>query len=135
MTEELEDSPDFNPEEEGYIQLEKGKNEWVKLDTIHGGELWFTQEHEDKYGCGEEEIDWDDYRDEEGKIMENYQEDYDAGYRWKRYTIAIQDAEVVDNRGIVIREETDDDNMKANGMPPEAFHAEGCLLTGSWGEG
>ena len=34
---------------EGYFELKKGKNEWVRLDHDHFGELWFTQEHQEKY--------------------------------------------------------------------------------------
>jgi hypothetical protein len=125
----------FNPEDEGYFELVKGSNEWVRFDGIHGGELWFTQANQDIYGAGEDEIDWEEYKDVDGNLDEVYKADYDAGYRWRTYTEAIDAGEVLDHNGVEIREDTEDDTLVANGIDPAAYHAEGCELQGSWGDG
>ncbi len=132
-TQPVEDGDfEFDPSKtEGYVSL--GNNEWAQIDDEHGGELWFTQSHQDKFGCGDEKIDWDDeeYRDEDGNIVESLQEDFDDGYRWLVNIILIEWT-IVNEKGLEIRDSDEADVMKVNDMPPEALYAAGCKVM-SWG--
>ena len=75
---------------EGYFELKKGKNEWVRLDHDHFGELWFTQEHQDKYGYGTDEND-------------------DEIFNWVMHTSSIEGDRIINDKGTFIREPTDED--------------------------
>ena len=133
--ERIKKDPGFNPEVEGYFELVAGKNEWVKFDEMHSGELWFTQANQEKYDAGEEEIDWEEYRAIDGKLVEWAQEYFDKGYRYVTYTGCIAAGEVVDQNGNQIRLNTEEDTLIANDIDPAAYHATGCELMGSWCDG
>ena len=115
----------FDPSESfDYVCI--GENEWAELDEEHGGLLWFTQAHQDKFECGEDEINWDKYKDENGEIKEGYRDRFDEGYKWELQTSQIT-GKIVNDKGESVRDaDFRNDYMLANELPPEALDAEGC---------
>ncbi len=128
-TEDIKNDPDFRfdpSKADDYVSL--GNNEWAEIDIDHGGWLWFTQAHQDKFECGEDEIDWEEYKDENGEIEESHRKEFDEGYKWWAYLSLIA-GQIVNDKGEPVREaDHKNDWMLAHELPPEALDAEGCVV-------
>ena len=122
----------FDPEQDVLNFVELGDNEWGQYDEEHIGELWFTQEHQDKFGCGEEEIDWELRRNKNGELDKDDQEYFDKGCKWRLGVVFI--GRVVNKKGQEVRLGEYQDVLKANGLDTEALEAEGCEEI-VWGAG